>query len=115
GVLGSFANSPSDFEARAASGAVSSDGTIALDTNPGDYGNANIDLTRLFEQIGVAGLTDAILNEASLEVGALVATAAKLPHQDVQSEYRVADLKLNLTSPLVGGIVADLRSAVDAI
>ncbi|MFJ6415965.1 choice-of-anchor G family protein, partial [Paeniglutamicibacter sp. NPDC091659] len=116
GALNSYAAAPSVANAKAAAGAVSNDGAITVD--PDDEGgspdNATVDLTALLAQLNVAGLTDSIVDEVALEVGALASTAEKL-NADVTSEYVVADAKAVVSSPLVGEVVTDLGGVVDGV
>ncbi|WP_198395037.1 choice-of-anchor G family protein [Brevibacterium yomogidense] len=109
GALNSFAESPNGTTSTASAGAVGTDGAINLDPdNPGAYGPAQVDLTNLFAQLGLDAITDAVLDEASLELGAAASTATK-EAGDVSSEYLLAGADLNVSSPLVG----DLTTGVD--
>ncbi|WP_350347468.1 IPT/TIG domain-containing protein [Agromyces sp. G08B096] len=117
GVVNSYASTPSAAEAVAASGAVSDDGTIAVseDADPADFGNATIELTDLLAQLGVAAVTDELIDQASFEVGALASRAVDLPGADPTSDYRVTDLQVNLHSPAVAAITTDLRTAITGV
>ncbi|MCS3492814.1 hypothetical protein M2368_001825, partial [Arthrobacter sp. JUb119] len=112
GVLSSYAETPSVTSAKAGAGAVSADGTIGLDgTNSGDM-TANVDLTRLLGQLGVDGLTDQIVDEASLEIGALGSTADKTDGT-LDTQYLVAGASATVSSPAVEGLTSALGAVVD--
>ncbi|UOR00976.1 choice-of-anchor G family protein [Leucobacter allii] len=111
GVLESYSSSPSETESVSASGVLGADGGLdlsRLDGTPGE--NARIDLTDLLDQLQLAGLTDAVLDEASVELGALGASAAK-DGEAVSTEYGIGDLTLNLHSETIGGVTG----AVDGV
>ncbi|MFF5794275.1 choice-of-anchor G family protein, partial [Paeniglutamicibacter sp. NPDC012692] len=116
GALNSFAAAPSVANAKAAAGVVSNDGSIAVDPDAdgGSPNNATVDLTALLAQLNVAGLTDSVVDEVALELGAVASTAQKL-NADVTSEYVVADAKAVVSSPLVGEVVTDLGGVVDGV
>ncbi|SCC52660.1 choice-of-anchor G family protein, partial [Arthrobacter sp. NIO-1057] len=114
GLLSSYAETPSSTSAKSAAGAVSSDGTIAVDsTNSGDM-TANVDLTRLLDQLQVSGLTDQLVDEASLEIGALGSKADKTDGT-LTTEYLVAGAKATVSSPAVGGLTNSLGTVVDGL
>lgn len=114
GAIASYASTESPVSAVAASGAVTDDGTIAVSTGaaPGDGGTASIDLTDLLDQLGVAAVTDALIDEAAIEVGALASRAEHLPGTAATSEYRVTDLGLELHSPAVATMAQSLRDTL---
>src|SRR5690625_252366 len=102
GLLNGYAASPSAVESLAASGAVGADGAIDVDagssTDP-----ARVDLTGLLGQVGVDGLTDAIIDELSLELGAL-ASRAEANEGDIEREYLLAGAELLVSSPMLGDL-----------
>jgi hypothetical protein len=97
----------------AASGLVSNDGTIAISENasPTDMGNASINLTSLLGQLGIAGATGPVIDQLSLEIGALASRIESVPGQPAATQYRVADLKAKLHSALVATLSTQLRAA----
>ncbi|WP_166822748.1 choice-of-anchor G family protein [Brevibacterium limosum] len=112
GALNAYGKAPAYNSAKASAGAVGEDGALNLDPgNPGDYGNAKVNLTDLLDQLDVAPLSDEIVDELSLELGALGSTA-EAAGAGVTSEYVLADAKVNLTSPLVSGVSEDLDTAL---
>ena len=112
GALSSYAESPAGTSSTASAGAVGSDGALNLDPdNPGAYGEAQVDLTNLFAQVGLDPVTDGIIDEASLGLGATASTATK-EAGSVSSEYLLAGADLTVSSPLVGGVTGELDSAL---
>ncbi|WP_418907380.1 choice-of-anchor G family protein [Glutamicibacter endophyticus] len=111
GVAHSFASTPSATNAIGSAGAVAEDGAISVSPDSGN-GPARVDLTQLFDQLNVSGLTDQILSEANLELGALASRAEK-NGTTVTRDYTIADAKLNLTSPAVGELTSQLGNVVD--
>ncbi|HZU92238.1 MAG TPA: choice-of-anchor G family protein, partial [Microbacterium sp.] len=119
GALNSFAGSPTANTSTASAGAITSDGAIATDiNNPGAYGNAKVNLTDVLEQLGVAGITDQVVDNLGLELGAIASTATATGATgtvDVASEYTVADLELNVSSPLVGTVATSVGGVLDGV
>src|SRR5690625_5104144 len=102
GLLNGYAASPSAVESLAASGAVGADGAIDVDagssTDP-----SRVDLTGLLGQLGIDELTDQIIDELSLELGAL-ASRAEANEGDISREYLLAGAELVVSSPLLGDL-----------
>ncbi|MGP5132566.1 choice-of-anchor G family protein, partial [Brachybacterium tyrofermentans] len=112
GALSSYASSPDGQSSVASAGAVGNDGALDLDgIGNGTYGSATVDLTDLLGQAGVDGLTDQIVDELSLQLGALGSTATATGDQ-ATSEYVIADGQLVISSPLVGTLADDLDTAL---
>ena len=112
GTLNAFGHAPAYNDALASAGAVGEDGALNLDDiNEGNYGNANVDLTALFDQLGLEGITDEIIDELSLELGAVASTASS-DGTDTQSEYVVADGILTVSSPAVAKVSEALDEVV---
>src|SRR5690606_3573993 len=77
GLLNGYANAPNATTATAASGAVTSDGSLNVGAiNDPTSQSASIELTALLGQLGLDGLTDEIIDDLSLELGALATTAS---------------------------------------
>ncbi|WP_344251149.1 choice-of-anchor G family protein, partial [Brevibacterium sanguinis] len=113
GALNAFGHAPSFDSAVASAGAVGQDGAINVDPdNPGAYGNATVSLTPLLEQLGLSDVTDEVVDELSLELGAL-ASRAEADADSVTSDYVVADGKLTISSPAVSRLSDSLQVAVD--
>ncbi|WP_344258696.1 choice-of-anchor G family protein, partial [Brevibacterium celere] len=113
GALNAFGHAPSFDSAVASAGAVGQDGAINVDPdNPGAYGNATVSLTPLLEQLGLSDVTDEVVDELSLELGAL-ASRAEADADSVTSDYVVADGKLTISSPAVSRLSDSLEVAVD--
>ncbi|MDN5587655.1 MAG: choice-of-anchor G family protein [Brevibacterium sp.] len=114
GALNSYGYAPSADSAKASAGAVGKDGALNIDDiNNGDYGNAEVDLTQVLGQAGLDGVTDNIVDELSLSLGAVASTAEAQGSGDASSEYAVADGVLTVSSPAVGGLSDSLNEVVD--
>ncbi|WP_152666882.1 choice-of-anchor G family protein [Arthrobacter sp. YC-RL1] len=114
GVLNSYAEAATATSAKAGAGAVSSNGGIALDAEGSDSMTANVDLTKLLKQLKVENLTDSVIDEASLEIGALGSTAEK-SDGTLKSEYLVAGAEATISSPAVEGLTTSLGGVVDGL
>ncbi|GGC44748.1 hypothetical protein GCM10010974_28890 [Brevibacterium sediminis] len=115
GALNSYGRAASGNAAKASAGAVGEDGALNLDdVNNGDFGNAKVDLTSLLGQLNLDGVTDQIVDELSLELGA-VGSTAESDGKTTDSEYVVADGTLTVSSPAVGGLSDELTKAVDGV
>lgn len=117
GLLNGYAAAPDGDHATAASGAVTDDGALAV--SPGDdradTDYARLDLTALLGQLGVDGLTDQVVDEISLALGALGTTASATHGGGFDSDYVVAGAELQVSSPLVGDLTSRLSGAVGAV
>ena len=114
GALNSYGYAPSADSAKASAGAVGEDGALNLDDiNNGAYGNANVNLTQVLSQAGLDGVTDQIVDELSLELGAVASTAEAKGSDEATSEYAVADGILTVSSPAVGDLSDSLNKVVD--
>ncbi|MBN8882947.1 MAG: choice-of-anchor G family protein, partial [Salana multivorans] len=112
GVLHSYASSPSATSSVASAGAVTEDGTIAIDPDdPGEYGPATVNLIDLLRQLGLDGVTNEVVDRLDLEIGAL-ASQASVTDGVTSSEYVIAGADFNLSSQLVRNAAADLRAIV---
>src|SRR5690625_4174411 len=117
GALHSYAYTPSEDQGMrsiAAAGAITEDGSIAVDPT-GDEGNpARVNLTALFDQLDVEGLTDEVVDAAALEVGAL---ASRAEHNDGElvRNYQLAGAELVFSSPLVGAFTDDLEGVTSGL
>ena len=111
GALESYSLSEAENRSFSASGLIGSDGRLdltAIDNAPGE--NARIDLTDLLDQLQLSQLTDDILDQASIELGALGAQAEK-DGTAVDREYALAELELTLRSQALD----DVTGAVDGV
>ncbi|WP_188950265.1 choice-of-anchor G family protein, partial [Glutamicibacter protophormiae] len=114
GVLNSFAEAATATSAKAGAGAVSSGGGIALDAEGSEAMTANVDLTKLLKQLKIDNLTDSVIDEASLEIGALGSTAEKTDGA-LKTEYLVAGAEATIGSPAVEGLTTSLGGVVDGL
>ena len=114
GALNSYGYAPSADSAKASAGAVGKDGALNVDDiNNGEYGNAEVDLTQLLGQAGIDGVTDNIVDELSLSLGAVASTAEAKGSDEASSEYVVADGVMTVSSPAVGDLNESLTKVVD--
>ena len=114
GALSSYSISPSTTSSTASAGVVTESGAIDLGAVEANTNPAHLELTDLLDQLGLAGLTDQIVDQAAIEIGALAARAEK-NGTTLESEYAIADLGLQLHSPLVGDLSSTLTTAVSDI
>ncbi len=113
GTLNAFGHASEYNNALASAGAVGTDGALNIDdVNAGKYGNANVNLTTLFEQLGVEGVTNEIVDDLSLELGAIASTANSDGNAN-NSEYVVADGKLTVSSPAVEKLSSAVTTTID--
>ncbi len=114
GAVNQAAIARANGSAIGASGAVSDSGAIAVDGNSNvPASNATLDLGGLLGTSLGNGLTDGLL-DVDLIVGAISANAKQAVSKDGKQgsqvgDYRIADLKLNLESPLLAGLLGDLN------
>lgn len=109
GALRAYANAPSDTHAKASVGLIGEDGALELG-NAGDGGNAKLDLTK----IANIDLTNVLLDEASLSLGALSSLAEKNGAQ-LTSDYQIAEAEVVIDSPLVGEVVTEVEDLVGGL
>ncbi|MFC6507454.1 choice-of-anchor G family protein [Promicromonospora citrea] len=125
GVLASTSEASGPADAHAVSGAVGADGGVTLDGAEDDFGTASIDVLSLARLAGVDGLTDAVVDELTIELGALGAEVIAEdgvildPDGGVTGpgQYRLGDGTLLVHSPLVEDAAAgiyDVGGAIDA-
>ncbi|MGO1808030.1 MAG: choice-of-anchor G family protein, partial [Micrococcaceae bacterium] len=113
GAAHSYAEASSETSAISAAGAVSSNGAIALDS-VSDQGPARVNLTALLEQLNVTDLTEDIVDEAVIELGAL-ASRAEAGEGVTSRDYELAGAEVIVSSPLVGALTSDLGIAVEGL
>ncbi|ALC06861.1 hypothetical protein CDES_12585 [Corynebacterium deserti GIMN1.010] len=108
GVLGASAATPAGNSASAAAGVLNDDGSINLGAHGGNSGvDTVLDLTDVLGTAGVGAITDGIIDELSLRIGAVSASAQR-NGDEVTSEYALSNVDLTLDSPLVEGLVETL-------
>jgi LPXTG-motif cell wall-anchored protein len=116
GVLASKSEASSPVDAHAVSGLLGADGGITLDGQTEDFGKASVDVLSVARLLGVDSLTDEIVDQLLLEVGA---GAAEVRAEDGVildqdgvgglGQYRVADLDLSLHSPVIENAAASIN------
>ncbi|MFC7400996.1 choice-of-anchor G family protein [Citricoccus sp. GCM10030269] len=114
GLLNSFATSPSAYSSTASAGVVGEDGSLSVDAAEaaGPAANTTVNLTDLLDQLEVTGLTDDVVQEISLELGAVASTASQTAPADAATDYLVMDGNLVIDSPVVGALSGDLETAI---
>lgn len=123
GALASKSEASSAMDAHAVSGLLGADGGVSLDGKTEDFGKASIDVLSAARLLGVDGLTDQIVDQLLLEVGA---GAAEVKAEDGVildqdgvgglGQYRVADLDLFLHSPVIedaASSIYDIGGTID--
>ncbi|MFJ5149843.1 choice-of-anchor G family protein, partial [Glutamicibacter sp. NPDC088455] len=113
GLLSSYAIADTATHAKASAGVLGGDGALAVDGNTAEL--ASIDLTKLFNQVGVAGLTNEVLDVAELQLGALGSTTERTDGADPTHEYKVASATVDLRSPLISQLSSDLTTTTTAL
>lgn len=108
GAANQYANAASDGASYAASGAVTNAGAVGVGSGGVPQGNATINLTSLAGTLGLLGS----VSNASLGVGAVAGTATQTAGGLQSGTYQIAGLGLNVTSPLVAGLVTTLTGAI---
>ncbi|UFU03547.1 YPDG domain-containing protein [Ruania suaedae] len=107
GLLNGYASSPDFQSSVAASGAITGEGSInpdAIDGGP----VATVDLTAPLEQLGLDGVTDEVVDQLGIQLGAIASRAEVTDGTAVDSEYLIADAQLAVSSPLVDDLSTDL-------
>ncbi|NHI16198.1 choice-of-anchor G family protein [Microbacterium excoecariae] len=119
GALSAYASAPSGTTSTASGGVLGADGGIGLDPeNPGAFENSTIELTNLFDQLGLSFVTDGVIDAAALELGATASTATATGNGgsvDVTSEYVLAGAGIELSSPLLGGLATALDETIAGV
>ncbi|MDR7382531.1 choice-of-anchor G family protein [Promicromonospora iranensis] len=123
GALASKSEASSPVDAHAVSGLLGADGGITLDGESEDFGKASVDVLSVARLLGVDGLTDEIVDQLLLEVGAgaaeVKAENGVILDQDGVGglgQYRVADLDLFLHSPVIedaASSIYDIGGTID--
>ena len=117
GLLNGYASATDHSLATAASGTVTDDGALNLSPveDPSDTDLTRLDLTALLDDHRVSGLTDAVVDEVSLGLGALASTASWEAGGTPSSDYVLAGAELQISSPAVGQLVTGLTGAVSTL
>nr|WP_201468687.1 choice-of-anchor G family protein [Microbacterium hydrocarbonoxydans] len=111
GATQSFSSSPTQTQSIASSGTITSGGAIDAGAIDGSSNPASLELTGLLAQLGLTGVTDGIIDQASVSIGAL-ASRAESNLDVVASEYRIADLGVDLHSQLIDDLADTLDTTV---
>lgn len=115
GAISSHAESPSNTHSVASSGLITSNGALDLQAqNQPGFESAKVDLGALLDQLLTQTVADSVLNEATIDIGALGAMAEK-NNGTVASEYMVADLGVTLESPVVATLGGTVETTVNTL
>lgn len=124
GALQSESETTGPQDARAASGVAGGDGSVHLDGDDADFGAAEIDLLSLLETSGADGITDLLVDEASLYLGAggaeVIAEDGEFLDPDGVGglgQYRAGEASIVMQSPAVeeaAGLIYDAIGQLDA-
>ncbi|MGK3948895.1 choice-of-anchor G family protein [Microbacterium sp. K2] len=107
----SFSSSPTQTQSIASSGAITSGGAIDAGAIDGSVDPASLELTDLLGQLGLSGVTDGIIDEASFGIGALASRVTSDANTET-SEYRIAGLNVDLHSQLLDDLADTLGTTV---
>ncbi|MFC7431476.1 MULTISPECIES: choice-of-anchor G family protein [unclassified Agrococcus] len=115
GTLSSYAATTAGSSV-AASGVLAADGAIAVDEAqaPGTPPAATVNLTQALDRLGVGSITDEIVEELRLEVGAFAARA-ETDGTVVVDDYALAGLTLEFDSPAVAGLSTALTADLETV
>lgn len=109
GPAAQYSKAANNGDAVAASGAVSDQGAISVGAPGTPPADAHLDLGPVLDTVPAL---KAILSTARVDVGALASQASQLGGAAPTSQYTLADLKVQLTSPAIGGVYTTLRDQV---
>ncbi len=119
GALQSESTATDELNTEAISGLLGADGAITLDGEDGDFGAAEIDLLSLFDELEVNSLTDGVVDEATLRLGAGGARVVTEDGEFVDpdgvggpGEYRVGEASAIAHSPLIEQAAGQLYDAI---
>ncbi|AJT41231.1 choice-of-anchor G family protein [Psychromicrobium lacuslunae] len=109
GPAAQYSKAANNGDAVAASGAVSDQGAISVGAPGTPPADAHLDLGPVLDTVPAL---KSILSTARVDVGALASQAQQLAGGAPSSQYLVSDLKVQLTSPAIGGVYTTLRDQV---
>jgi hypothetical protein len=119
GALYSESTATDELTTEAISGLLSGDGSVTLDGEDGDFGAAEINLLSLFDTAGVESLTESVIDQATLRVGAggahVVTEDGVFVDQDGvggPGQYRVGEVSALAHSPLIEQAAGQLYDAI---
>ncbi|WP_417374349.1 choice-of-anchor G family protein, partial [Glutamicibacter protophormiae] len=106
GALSSYSASPTNSSSTASSGILDSNGGLAIDTSAEtNFEPAELDVSALLAQVIGEDATKELISKASFKIGALGSTITETGGEP-KSQYAVADLKIDVDSPAVKGLVS---------
>ncbi|AMM20172.1 hypothetical protein AX769_08325 [Frondihabitans sp. PAMC 28766] len=117
GLLKSYSSSDTATHAVSASGAI--DGNGGLDTgatgDPSNIGATKANLTPLLGQLGLGNITNGVVDQVSLELGAIASRAEQTAAGAAVRTYSVGDGDIVIHSPAVATLGAHLTSTITGV
>jgi hypothetical protein len=112
GGLLSASRTSGPMDGRGVAGVVGSDGSVNLDNMDGSsYDPVTIDLLSAFKKFGVSGITNTLVDQATLKLGLGGAEVTSL-NGVLKSRYRVGQADLDMHSPAIKQAAAQMYDAV---
>ncbi|NYE94625.1 hypothetical protein FHU41_000846 [Psychromicrobium silvestre] len=111
GPAAQYSKADNNGDAVAGSGAVSDQGAISVGAPGTPPADAHLDLGPILDTVPAL---NSVLSTARVDVGALASHAQQLGGAAPTSSYALSDLKIQLTSPAIGGVYSTLRDQVVA-
>ncbi|RFA18975.1 hypothetical protein B7R23_13300, partial [Subtercola boreus] len=109
GAAGQYAKDTADGTAYASSGAIASDGSIAVGPS-GSTADGFIDVTQLLANAGLSPATGDLISQLRVELGAVSASATQAPGAAPSSDYQIAGGKLIVKSPVLATLTDSLNT-----
>ena len=115
GAVGQYAKTgKSPNTAFGSSGLLGNNGVIGVGDTSTPEQDAYLDLTNLLKAAGVSGITDQLVSELRLDLGAIAASATQTGSDPATGTYKIAGGKLTLDSPAVKELSATLNTNLGA-
>lgn len=114
GALAQYAHTDPLGTQVAASGAISDQGAISVGGSAEAPANAHLNLTGLLGNGAISAITKPLVDELTVDIGALSARAETTTGGDAALSYQLGDIKSRLHSPAVENLSAGVRSVFDS-
>ncbi|MET3806568.1 hypothetical protein ABIB25_003584 [Nakamurella sp. UYEF19] len=111
GAVEQYAKASPDGSSYGASGALDNNGAISTGAGTPGIADAQLDLTAL---AGAGSLTG-VISAGTLNVGAVSGTANQTAAGVQSGTYKIASLKLNLSSPLIANLTSGLNTTLTGL
>ncbi|GFK20100.1 putative Ig domain-containing protein [Corynebacterium glutamicum] len=115
GLLQSSAHALDANNSEAITGVVGSEGSIDLGAiRNSDQTAARLQLTGVLNQLGLGDITDAVVNDLSLELGV---AGSRATYEDgvLDHEYAVSEVNLNLSVPLLATLLEPVHALIKRV